>query len=102
MSATPDATAPVAQVATTVESVDIDPSLLKSHKVIGSLKAKNEKQAEQIAELKKANAELKSAGSRIKKIPKSDKEKPAKKGKAVTLDPSDPALAGGVPAVAPA
>lgn len=60
---------PAAETASTGSS--IDPSLQKVHKSIETLKSKLEKANDQIADLKKTNAELKSAGSRIKKIPKS-------------------------------
>ncbi len=96
-SQTPAATTEAAPVV--AAAPEIDPSLQKAHKSMEALRSKLDKQAEQIADLKKTNAELKSAGSRIKKIPKGDKEKAAKKTPPVS---SDPALTGGIPAVAPA
>ena len=62
----------------TPSTADIDPSLLKGHKVIENLKAKVEKLTEQNNELKKANSELKSNGSRIKRIPKAKGDKAVK------------------------
>lgn len=57
---------------------EIDPSLSKAQKTIDTLKSKIDKQQETIAELKKANGDLKSNGSRIKRIPKAGKGKGVK------------------------
>lgn len=72
----------------TAATTDVDPSVGKVVKTIEGLRSKVDKQAEQIADLKKANAELKSNGSRIKRIPK------AKGGK------GDKIVAEGAPATA--